>query len=503
MRKAGVSGYAVRGVLFLSILLCAGPVFGKGKGTFLEGTFSGTIGKSRVSMKLWRSLPQRFGRFSLLDSQFPRLQRLEGFYYYERYKEDILLLGYFDEQGNWTISEYAEPGVSPTGLFKGSLKEERFEGRWETPDGRRSVKFELIEIKKELRTGQEAMIVSREDEELAAQSTKDKDFPKAIFFLTLSRLAGSHSIETQNWEALFQTLLDGKREEFKEKLASCRKTNCSKFVLTQGPLGFLAEQDGDFSNAKRLYRGLCVPPRLYFQPITFNCLVYAALGERTGDRRAALEGYDLACQRTKSMCGKASGADEAQLIAAVREKDFDVAEKLLEKPINVNANNGGALLYAVLAGDFRLVQTLVEKGADPNLSNGQILETAIKNNHEDIANFLLDCGADPNISDMGGSHALCAAVEKRSIPLIEKLISKGADVNENDYVGGGTPLLCAAEDNQLEIVKVLLDHGADPTIEAKFHGSPIQATSDPEIKKILSEAIASCRSGARKCESTN
>jgi hypothetical protein len=139
-------------------------------------------------MKIGRSMPQRFGRFSDFDKQFPRLQRLEGFYYYDRYQQDILLLGYFDEQGNITISEYATPGKPPTGVFKGSLAGSRFQGRWESPDGKRSVEFELTEVRKQLRTTQEAERISRRDEELAAQSTNDKDFTKTIFYLTLSRL---------------------------------------------------------------------------------------------------------------------------------------------------------------------------------------------------------------------------------------------------------------------------------------------------------------------------
>jgi hypothetical protein len=495
------SGCANRGALFLSILLCAGSVFGQGKADFSGGDFSGTIGKSRISMKLGRSLPQRFGRFSDLDRQFPKLQRLEGFYYYDRYQQDILLLGYLDEQSNITISEYAAPGKPPTGVFKGSLSGGMLHGRWESPDEKRSVEFELTATQKLLRTGQEAENISHRNQELAAQSANEKDFAKTIFYLTLSRVEVLAA--TQSLEEFFQAALDGKLDAFKEKLASCRKESRFEFELTLVPSAFLAERNGDFGRAKQLYRGSCVPPRLYSQPVTFSCLMYAALGERIGDRKAALEGYDLACHRTQSMCGKASGPDEAQLIAAIQDKKPAVIETLLAKPVNVNANNGQVLMSAVLAGNSKLVQTLVERGADPNLSDGQILELAIVNDHIDIASFLLDHGADPDAFNSGEAHALYDAVAIGNIPLIEKIISKGANINDNDYVAAGTALIRAAEDNQFEIVKLLLDRGADPTIKAKFHDSPMEATSDPEIKRLLSEAIASCRSGVRKCESPN
>lgn len=491
------------GVLTLSLLLCAGATLGKGNGTFLEATFSGTIGSSRVSMKLRRTVPQRFGRFSLLDRQFPKVQRLEGFYYYERHRQDILLLGYFDDQGNWTVFEYAEPSDSPSGVFKGSLKDGKFGGKWDTPDGTRPAEFHLTEVKREIRTVQDSVRVARCEQEQAAQNAQDKNYRKAIFFLTLSRLAGDHRIDTQNWEELFQSLLDGKREEFRQKLASCEDEHCSELQLTRGPSAFLAEQDGDFDPAKMLYRDLCIhQASTLFQPVTFHCLMYAALGERIGDRKVTLEGYDLACYRTKSMCGKASGTDETDLVAAIREQKHDVVEKLLARPLNINANNGEILESAVLRGDLKLVQMLIEKQADPNLHDGRILEEAIANRHLAIAEFLLDHGADPKILPTGPGP-LYLAVEAHDIPLIETLISKGADVNGNDYVGSGTPLMRAAEANQLEIVKLLLRHGADPTIAAKFHAFPLEATSDPEIKKLLNQAIANCRNGTQRCEATN
>jgi alpha-beta hydrolase superfamily lysophospholipase len=49
----------------------------------------------------------------------------------------------------------------------------------------------------------------------------------------------------------------------------------------------------------------------------------------------------------------------------------------------------------------------------------------------------------------------------------------------------------------------MLDHAADPTTEAKFHSSPMEDTSNPEIKRLLTEAIARYRSVVRKYESTN
>jgi len=51
--------------------------------------------------------------------------------------------------------------------------------------------------------------------------------------------------------------------------------------------------------------------------------------------------------------------------------------------------------------------------------------------------------------------------------MIRFLISKGAQVNRKDRIIGETPLIGAAETEQLGSVKVLLKNGADPCLTDK------------------------------------
>lgn len=54
---------------------------------------------------------------------------------------------------------------------------------------------------------------------------------------------------------------------------------------------------------------------------------------------------------------------------------------------------------------------------------------------------------------------LCTAIGKGEIDVVKKLIEYGADVNERS--NGMTPLMLAARYNNLELVKLLLEKGAD------------------------------------------
>ncbi len=56
---------------------------------------------------------------------------------------------------------------------------------------------------------------------------------------------------------------------------------------------------------------------------------------------------------------------------------------------------------------------------------------------------------------------LCIAIQKGEIDIVKKLIEYGADVNEKSF--GMTPLMVAARYNKVEIMKLLISNGAIST----------------------------------------
>lgn len=58
---------------------------------------------------------------------------------------------------------------------------------------------------------------------------------------------------------------------------------------------------------------------------------------------------------------------------------------------------------------------------------------------------------------------LCVAISKGDIASVRKFIEYGANVNEKS--NGMTPLMVAARYNNVEIIKLLIDNGADVTLE--------------------------------------
>jgi uncharacterized protein len=162
------------------------------------------------------------------------------------------------------------------------------------------------------------------------------------------------------------------------------------------------------------------------------------------------------------------------------------------------------LMYAARDGAAAAVAALADGKADLNATDPDgttALMYAITNAHFDTAAVLIEKGADPNVADSTGTTALYSAVDMHtmgpmlsrpspklvdkldSADIVRMLIAKGANVNarlKRPIIGrhhtptgdaslgeGTTPLARAAKSNDLALMKVLLDAGADPKLTLK------------------------------------
>ena len=197
---------------------------------------------------------------------------------------------------------------------------------------------------------------------------------------------------------------------------------------------------------------------------------------------------------------------------AAGEGHIAAAQALLDHGADVNARSKEgytALMFAARQGLMDMAKLLVAAGANLNdvtKSGSSALTLSIHNWHWDLAAFLLDKGADANIN-ASGSTPLHLAIQVRD-PLIEffdapartdkldgldvikLLLEHGADPNakmtkqfpgvaapKDMPLNGATPFFVAAKGADAVVMRLLADHGADPVAATQGKATPLMAAA--------------------------
>lgn len=231
---------------------------------------------------------------------------------------------------------------------------------------------------------------------------------------------------------------------------------------------------------------------------------------------------------TAVMWAAAENHADAITVLAESGADINARSTVIDAPVLEFPRSGGpnspfprggwtALMFAAREGAIDAARTLAALGA--NLDAAALPQTdiplkpeefktaeqgigttalvfAIINSHYDLAAVLLEKGANPNIVDIAGMGALYAAVDMNSlqwvqgrpapiltdkidaVDVVKLLLDRGADANARlkraplkrhhdagttlGFGQGATPLMRAARTNDVAVMRLLLDKGADP-----------------------------------------
>jgi len=196
----------------------------------------------------------------------------------------------------------------------------------------------------------------------------------------------------------------------------------------------------------------------------------------------------------------------ADVNAASIDRDYQRHVTAEGRPKSLDSGGLTPLLYAARENCSACVNVLLENKVDidlPDPDGASPLLVAIMNANWDLAKQLIAAGADVNQWDIFGESPLLTAVDLRSridgghasidpqngttgLAIVTLLLERGANPNMQlffkpanvrgaVYTRGSTPLIRAAVNNDLEIVKLLLEHGADATLSTADRQTPIHA----------------------------
>jgi ankyrin repeat protein len=231
---------------------------------------------------------------------------------------------------------------------------------------------------------------------------------------------------------------------------------------------------------------------------------FGAQGRGRGFAGGGGAGRGQGKQAKQAKAGDAAATEEDVVAAA----DAAAAEFAFGRTRDTDGGGITPLVFATRQNCMECVKILIEAGADVNQVTHYgwtPLLTATQNRHYKIGAYLLDHGANPNIKNNGGWSPLYLATDNRNIEggdypvrkpdmdhldYIKLLLAKNADVNvrvcgtqstPTNCVGdstetrtnftmqwlnedGATPFLRAAQSSDVELMKLLLAHGADAKI---------------------------------------
>ncbi len=222
---------------------------------------------------------------------------------------------------------------------------------------------------------------------------------------------------------------------------------------------------------------------------------------------------------------------QTALMWAAAEGHNGAVEALIAAGAELGARSDGgftAYLFAVRQGQPEVVRTLLDAGVDVNESlfvrrrrgmyqtgaddaaaerqlGSSALDLAVANGHFELASLLLDRGADPNQAGPGWTplHTISwvrkpgvgsndpapeGSGSMDSLQLVRELVKHGADVNarmtKRSTAGkhalntvGATPFLAACRTADAELMQLLADLGADPSIPTKEGSTPLMVAA--------------------------
>ena len=208
-----------------------------------------------------------------------------------------------------------------------------------------------------------------------------------------------------------------------------------------------------------------------------------------------------------------SNAGTTPLVFAVRRGDVATVRALLAAGADVNEKRPDAatpLLVAVINGHADLVDLLLDRGADPNVEGGsteltvqgvrarpmELTYRKLTNNERDSEGvtkgniFGKPLHAAVHVANWHTSDQFIA-VKLDRIRVITSLLAHGADVNGRismeeprwsgaryrRHLAGATAFLLAAKAADVEVMRLLLAHGADPMIGTEERITPLMAAA--------------------------
>ncbi|XP_059175936.1 serine/threonine-protein phosphatase 6 regulatory ankyrin repeat subunit B-like [Physella acuta] len=196
------------------------------------------------------------------------------------------------------------------------------------------------------------------------------------------------------------------------------------------------------------------------------------------------------------------------LMVALEYSNEQTALKLLSRAPDLNVHSDEdytALHFAAHGSCTNVVRYLLQAGCNVNKQTEKGHTPLMLAGNKKIALLLCDAGADLNLVDKNGDKALHLAIYRSQAGVAQALINKGAVIDGN-LPEPLPPLVLAAALNEIAIVKMLLQAGANVNVLSSSGISPLMAAAacntggynNPDVFQVLHEHGADFNMAGKK-----
>ena len=183
---------------------------------------------------------------------------------------------------------------------------------------------------------------------------------------------------------------------------------------------------------------------------------------------------------------------------AIIRNNRELIDQLLELDVKVDrttANYQPFTSFVAALGDIELLKEFMARGSELKKeyhSSNELLTNAVYSGSLEMMHFLIDSmGVEPDTRDQTSDviHPLAAAAGKKDMTMTKYLVEElKVDINAKAKVGTALNYISSQAEPSLEIMRYLLENGADPEIQGDggyVSLSTAASAGNPEVVKLL------------------
>ena len=186
--------------------------------------------------------------------------------------------------------------------------------------------------------------------------------------------------------------------------------------------------------------------------------------------------------------GLQAASDDLRLVEAVKAQRWEAVLPLLADGPDVNATQGDgatALHWAVYWDEQETAELLIGAGAGVDAANDYEvapLWLACANASGPMVERLLAAGADARATLTSGETALMACARTGSVDAVKALLGRGVEVDAREASESQTALMWATARRHPAVVRLLLEHGADPNARSRIRREVISRRLQSDLR---------------------